>query len=71
MLSHDLELGGPALALYHAAGVLRKYGYDVVFASMIDGTLGKRLVKDSIPLVVDVNLQIETMADVKWIKIST
>ena len=68
LLSQDLEIGGPALALFHMAQILKKKGYCVIFASMIDGPLREKLLSEDIPVVVDVNLQIETMADADWIK---
>lgn len=66
LLSHDLMLGGPALALYHAAEILCGKGYDVIFASMIDGPLRQILAKKEIPVIVDENLQIETMENAEW-----
>lgn len=66
LLSHDLTLGGPALALYHAALVLVKNGYEVTFASMLDGELRCRLEEASIPVVIDDRLQIRTMRELSW-----
>lgn len=66
LLSHDLTLGGPAIALYHMASVLRAKGDEVVFASMLDGPLRDTLLAEGIPVIVDVNLQIETMHEAKW-----
>ena len=68
LLSHDLTLGGPALALYHGARVLVKQEFSVVFASMIDGPLKERLLAEQIPVVVDYNLQIGTMEEIGWAK---
>lgn len=66
LLSQDLTLGGPAIALLHAAEILVKRGYQVVYASMIDGPLRERLLACNIPVIVDENLQIETMKDSEW-----
>lgn len=66
LLSHDLTLGGPAIALYHMARVLMDGGDKVVFASTLDGPLRDILVSEGIPVIVDVNLQIETMREAKW-----
>ena len=66
LLSQDMTLGGPAIALFHAAEVLVKNGYQVVYASMLDGPLRNRLQSTGIPVIVDVNLQIETMKDADW-----
>lgn len=66
LLSHDLTFGGPALALYHAAIVLKKAGYEVVYASMLDGELRSKLAENFIPLIVDQRLQICTMREVPW-----
>ncbi len=68
MLSHDLTLGGPAIALYHAAQVLIKRGYKVVYGSMIDGPLREILMKEGIPVIIDENLMIETMKESEWVK---
>lgn len=67
LLSHDLALGGPAIALYNMAKVLKKQGYPIVLASALDGPLREFLLKEQIPVIVDVNLQIETMNDAEWI----
>ena len=66
LLSHDLTLGGPAIALYHMARVLRARGDKVVFASTLDGPLRNILISEGIPVIVDVNLQIETMREAEW-----
>lgn len=67
LLSHDLTLGGPALALYHAAQVLRKNGYQTVYGSMLDGPLRKILLEEEIPVIVDENLMVETMEETGWV----
>lgn len=66
-LSNDLTLGGPAIALYHMAQVLRAGGDKVVIASMLDGPLRDTLISEGFPVVVDVNLQIETMREAEWL----
>ncbi len=66
LLSHDLLLGGPALALYHAALALKKDGYEVVFGSMLDGELKTMLEDSFIPVIVDRRLQINTMRELPW-----
>ena len=66
LLSHDLSLGGPSLALYHAALVLRENGYDITFASMLDGALREKLEGQFIPVMVDKRLQISTMRELPW-----
>lgn len=68
LLSHDLSLGGPALALYHAAVVLKHSGYEVVYASMLDGELRNKLENSFIPVVIDERLQIGTMNELEWTK---
>lgn len=68
LLSHDLTLGGPALALYHAAQMLIKNGYRAVYGSMLDGPLRKTLLEEGIPVIVDENLMIETMEEAGWIR---
>lgn len=65
-LSHDLNMGGPALALYHMAQTFQKLGNKIVVASMLDGPLRTVLLEAGIPVIVDVNLQIETMDDARW-----
>lgn len=66
LLSHDLTMGGPALALYHMAQTLQKLGREVVMASMLDGLLREVLMAEGIPVIVDVNLQVETMQEAEW-----
>lgn len=66
LLSQDMTLGGPAIALFYVAKVLTEQGHRVVFASMLDGPLRERLLEINIPVIVDVNLQIETMEDADW-----
>ncbi len=66
LLSHDLSLGGPALALYHGALVLQEHEYDVTFASMLDGELREKLEGQFIPVMVDRRLQIRTMQELPW-----
>ena len=66
LLSHDLTLGGPALALYHAAITLKRSGYGVVYASMLDGELRSKLEENFIPVIIDERLQIRTMRELPW-----
>lgn len=66
LLSQDMMLGGATIALFHAAKILNRNGYKVVFASMVDGPLRKDLLSENISVVVDVNLQLETMKEAEW-----
>lgn len=66
LLSQDMTLGGPAIALFHAAEILIKHGYKVVYASMLDGPLREKLLLAKIPVVVDANLQLATMQEAEW-----
>lgn len=66
LLTHDLTMGGPSLALYHMALALLKQEKKVVMASMLDGPLREVLVQAGIPVIVDANLQVETMRDAGW-----
>lgn len=68
LLGQDLTLGGPALALYHAAKALRKAGCEVWYVSMIDGPLREILLQEGIPVVVDENLLVGTMEETEWIQ---
>lgn len=68
LLSQDMTLGGPAIALFHVAEILKNKGYNVVYGSMIDGPLKNILLQKKIPVVVDVNLQIETMKENDWVQ---
>ena len=67
LLSQELTLGGPPIALFHAAIILKKQGYEVVYASMIDGVLRDKLLKNDIPVIVDENIQIATMKEREWV----
>lgn len=66
LLSQDLSLGGPAIALFHAARLLKMNGYSVIYASMLEGPLRRKIEEAEIPVVVDENLQIGTMEDCSW-----
>lgn len=67
LLSQELTLGGPSIALFHAAMILKKQGYEVVYASMIDGVLRDKLLENGIPVVVDDNMQVATMKEIEWV----
>ena len=67
LLSQELTLGGPSIALFHAAKALKKQGYDVVYASMIDGVLRDKLLENDISVVVDENIQVATMKEIEWV----
>lgn len=66
LLSHDLNLGGPSLALLHLAKVLKHKRKYVLFGSMIDGPLRPQVEAEGIPVVVDNNLQIGSMDEIVW-----
>lgn len=66
LLTQDLTLGGPAIALQHMGESLRRFGYDVVFASMEDGPLRQMLLDEGFPVVIDENMQIFTMNECSW-----
>lgn len=68
LLSQELTLGGPSIALFHAAKTLKAQGYEVVYASMIDGVLKDKLLKNDISVIVDENMQIATMKEIEWVK---
>jgi Glycosyltransferase len=67
LLSTDLTLGGPAIALFHAACILSNKGFQVLYASMIDGPLREIVLSKNIPVIIDHNLQIETMKESGWL----
>lgn len=67
LLSTDLALGGTAIALFHMAKTLKKLGYSIVFASMVDGPLREQLEEQGIPVMIDSNLQLATMRETKWL----
>lgn len=66
LLSRDMEFGGPAIALYQAAKILKKCGWQTAFASMFDGPLKEKMLEEGIPVIVDRKLQIGTMKDIGW-----
>ncbi len=66
LLSFDLELGGPAIALFRGALALKDEGYDVCIVSMTDGDLKNACRKAGIPVFVLPSLQILTMRDYAW-----
>lgn len=67
LLSTDLALGGTAIALFHMAKALKKLGYPIVVASMMDGPLREKFEEEEIPIVIDPNLQLATMVEIKWL----
>lgn len=67
LMSNELSLGGPPIALFHAALILKKQGYKIVFASMMDGPLRQQIIENGIPVVVDENLQVAVMKEALWI----
>lgn len=67
LLSQELTLGGPPIALFHAALILKKRGYDVVYGSMLDGALREKLIENDIPVIVDENIQLATMKETEWV----
>lgn len=67
LLSTDLAFGGTAIALFHMAKILKKLGYSILFASMMDGPLRKRIEELEIPVIVDANLQLATMRETAWL----
>lgn len=68
LMSNELTLGGPPIALFHAAMILKKQGYEVVYSSMIDGPLKDILMKNGIPVMIDENLQLAVMRETKWVR---
>lgn len=67
LLSTDLALGGTAIALFQMAKVLKKTGYQIIFASMMDGPLRGQMEEMGIPVVIDPNLQLVTMRETEWL----
>lgn len=67
LLTHDLEMGGPALALFHAARVLKNNGFEVFVASMQEGPLSDDILNENIPVIVDRRLQICRMTELNWV----
>lgn len=68
LLSQDLTLGGPSIALMHVAEVLHRRGVPVVYGSMLNGPLKEILLEKDIPVVVDERLQIATMNEIDWVQ---
>lgn len=67
LMNSDLVMGGPALALFNMAKILKKNGYSVTYASMVDGPLRETLIENGFTVIVDNNLLAETMSDNEWI----
>lgn len=67
LLNQDLTLGGPALALFQVAKILKKHGRKVTYASQIDGPLKDLLEREGIEVLVDQNLLVETMDECDWV----
>lgn len=67
LLSPELNNGGPAIALYYAALIFQKEGYNVLVASMIDGELRNQYLQMHIPVIIDSNLQVSVMEEEDWV----
>ena len=68
LLNQNLSIGGPAFTLFDCARILKKYGYYVVYGSMLDGPLREKLLQEGIPVIIDENLLVGTMRDSEWIQ---
>lgn len=68
LLTQELTLGGPPLAILHMAEVLKKNNYDVLVASMMDGPLTQKFLNLSIPVIIDERLQMATMDEINWMQ---
>lgn len=68
LMSHDLDFNGATLALYYAACILKKNGYDVWFASWTDGRLNELLKEQGIGIIIEPKLQIEVFSRIEWMK---
>ena len=67
LLSFDMHLNGASMALYYAACALQDDGVPVVVGTPEGGSVNDLYRKRKIPLIIDSNLQIETMQDAEWI----
>jgi glycosyltransferase involved in cell wall biosynthesis len=68
IMSHNLDLNGAALALFYLAEILKKNGYFILFVSWSDGELRKYLFEESIPVIIDPNLQMKTQKEIEWVR---
>ncbi len=68
LMTQDLELVGSTMALFHAVIAIKSDRYNITVASMMDGPLRQPLLERGIPVVVDPNLQIQTMRETEWIE---
>ena len=66
LLSPELNNGGPAIALFHVALILKKKGMNILVASMIDGELREKYLNSNISVVIDNNLQMSVMKEEEW-----
>lgn len=67
LMSYNLDLNGAALALFYLARILLKNGISVIFASWSDGALRQHLYQENIPVIIDPNLQMRTLREVRWV----
>ncbi len=67
LMTPELTVGGPSLALLHMGHVLINHGYNVSIVSMIDGELKESYLKENIDVIIDNNLQLSVMSEEKWI----
>ena len=68
LLTQELTVGGPGLALLQLGLSLRKHFCDITVASMIDGPLRERLKREQIDTIIDSNMQLSTMLEEPWVE---
>lgn len=68
LIFHDFHINGASIALLYGAKVLKEQGYNVIAVAEEDGSLKKQLLDWCIPVIIDVNLQVETMKNSRWIQ---
>ena len=68
LMSPNLDVNGATAVLVNAAQCLMELGYRVLFASWCDGLMRQPLEDLGIPVVVDLNLEIETAYNIPWLR---
>ena len=67
LLANDLKISGASLVFAYAASILHKY-FSVVVGTTEDGEVRELLEQRDIPIVVDANISVSTMAKSGWMK---
>lgn len=67
LVTYDFNLNGAGIVFLYLTQVLHKLGYNITIVGMFDGSLKYEFLKMNITVIIDLNLQIALLKDIKWI----